>query len=211
MAVGKNTLVVLNPVIKMIIGEHNYEKTIEMIINKSWLAADVSPGKEAVKKDYKALFYKPGRPIIDSRCPAIIELVKQNFPHLDKSLAPINPILVTGARIRKKELEDSGYDIVKVIAATPCSDFCRNNHRWPDLEMITWKDFQKKVLGVSFPRNELKESPVPLGFFNDLGVKVYSASGEENCRCLLSDIPPDAKLLELLWCKGGCHKGDGLY
>jgi hypothetical protein len=55
---------------------------------------------------------------------------------------------------------------------------------------------------------------VPPGFFNELkdksGIEIYEKSGEDNCRKLLSNIPPEAQLLELLWCKEGCHKGDGL-
>lgn len=198
-------LIVLNPLIQQMLDEDAYSKLLDEI--KAWghQPTDSAPGIAEVKRQYQeCLFETKTFPVIDSRCPKIRKMLIEEFPDLMELRAPIDPILVTGAKIRRKEC---GNKNIEMVIVTPCEAF--SYIHLSNTRMITWREF-KGLIHFYPPQKMLDESPVPLGFFDSLGVKVYGASGEENCRKLLTDMPSDAELLELLWCEGGCHKGDGL-
>ena len=79
-----------------------------------------------------------------------------------------------------------------------------------DIRFLPWNRFLQE-LGDE-PEGILpKESPIPLGFFEELGLRTVSISGEENIRKHFENyVPGEVQLLELLYCKNGCHNGDGI-
>lgn len=197
-------LVVLNPLIHGILETQDYNALMENLHTKGFIVADAAPGKVKVKEEYRRCVANANNfPVIDSRCPYVADMVRREFNPLEHLLAPIDPILITGAKMRKEEFD---ADLTYVVS--PCEGFERYNE---DFMLIhTWRQFRTDI-NFRYARRALESTPVPIGFFNDLDVKLISASGEAACRRLLSDYPSDAKLLELLHCEGGCHKGDGLY
>lgn len=206
-------LVVLNPVIQRILNEQDYQSLLDRIKNRcGHLVADSTPGITEVKKLYQKWLARSDKfPVIDSRCPAIIKMIKNEFPGLIELLAPIDPILITGAKMRLEEFKNEA-DILSIVS--PCRSFIvdfelDNKLKFAKTLIVPWRMFKVSV-DFFAPQKKIENSPVPLGFFDNLGVKVYSASGKENCKKLLKNYPTDAELLELLWCEGGCHNGDGL-
>jgi iron only hydrogenase large subunit-like protein len=204
---------VLNPVIQKILNEKGYQSLLDHIKDRcGHLIADSMPGISEVKKRYQKWLIRTDKfPVIDSRCPAIVKMIKKEFPELTESLAPIDPILITGAKMRLKEFKDEA-DVLTIIS--PCFSFAMdfeldNELKFAKTIITPWYLF-KISIDFNVPQEKIENSPVPPGFFNYLGVRVYEASGENECRKLLSNIPDNAQLLELLLCKNGCHKGDGL-
>jgi hypothetical protein len=210
-------VVFLNPLIKGLMNERDYTRLFQRIRKKGMWPFDpfavLEKAKITVLNSYREELERrrkgkgvAGLPIIDSRCPAIRDyLIDKEFPHLTKLTAPIHPILITGAIIVRQSF---GYLCPEIIVVSPCrafKDYCLKG-----VKIRTWVEF-REMLGFFPSQKKLEQTPIPLGFFKDLGAKIYGASGEENCRRLLAEMPSDAALLELLWCEGGCHKGDGLY
>lgn len=56
-----------------------------------------------------------------------------------------------------------------------------------------------------------KGSPIPPGFFDGLGLKTVSITGEKEIRNYLRNgISDEVQLVEMLFCNEGCHNGDGI-
>lgn len=203
-------LIVINPVVEKLIGQ-NISQLLTLLRGMGYATKPATGGAWVVINKYRLYLKQRGENmVIDSRCPKIIDMVTNEFPTLIPMLAPINPILITGAKLAVMRLQ-AKYPLEQITTTviTPCQALV-DDPRLPDgFRAITWKQF-KSQLSTSFTETPLDSSPVPLGFFNDLSVKVVSASGEEQCRDLLQNIPTGTRLLELLWCPGGCHNGDGL-
>jgi iron only hydrogenase large subunit-like protein len=201
-------LVVLNPVIKSMVDSENYRKLIEIIREWDFRVTDSLPGIKAVKNKYREFLQSsPPYPVIDSRCPRIEHLILNEYAHLTRSLAPIHPILIEGSILRQKE-----YGEKRVIIVAPCEIFKVYSSR--PFKVMTWLEFQEFIQFYP-PQQRAKSAPIPLGFFDflakELGIRIEKASGRKSCRDLLANFSPDTHLLELLWCKGGCHRGDGLW
>ena len=85
-----------------------------------------------------------------------------------------------------------------------------NALKLPDTGFLSWKEFVD-MLGEEPARKSIEESPIPPGFFEDLGMKTVSVTGEEEIRTYLNnDMPRDIQLVEMLYCEKGCHNGDGI-
>lgn len=200
------TLLFFNPIIKKLLEEDDYRALFEKFELLGIDVRDSTPGITRVREEYKKLINETQQlPVIDSRCPYVVDMVREEFPNLENLLAKIDPILITSAEIEREKL---GGDVELNVVA-PCKGFERYTDPEKKRYVCTWQMF-KELANFYPPQKTPGSSPVPLGFFDELGVKVYSASGEENCRKLLAKYPKDAQLLELLFCEEGCHKGDGL-
>lgn len=54
-------------------------------------------------------------------------------------------------------------------------------------------------------------SPIPPGFFSELNLQTASVTGEAEIQKYFQNYTPDeVQLVEMLFCKGGCHNGDGV-
>lgn len=57
----------------------------------------------------------------------------------------------------------------------------------------------------------LKSSPIPPGFFENLGIDTVSLTGEANIREYFEGKSwKQVRLVEMLCCHMGCHNGDGV-
>ena len=164
-----------------------------------------------VKEKYLSVVSKSTNPVIDMRCPKIIEFVDEY--HLDKqhkiTIPDIAPILIHCSE------EASGREDLKngeKIITTPCQSLADmgNALNLDNTRFLPWNRFLQE-LGDE-PEGILpKESPIPPGFFEERNLRTVSISGEENIRKYFENfVPGEVQLIELLYCKNGCHNGDGI-
>lgn len=162
-----------------------------------------------VKEKYRQAVAKSTSPVVDVRCPKIKELLDEMGITSEVILPEIDPILIHCAREGSAREDLQGKE--KIIT-TPCKALADmgNGLRIPDTRFMSWKDFVD-MLGEEPARKSIKESPIPPGFFDDLGLKTASVTGEEEIRNYWeNDMPSDIQLVEMLFCEKGCHNGDGV-
>ena len=121
--------VVLNPVIEKLLDAEDFQKLLNKIRGDGCIIENfeiasrlLEAAKTEVKMRYKFLLngsLKGDWPkhVIDSRCPAIIKLVYQEFPQLVENIAPIDSILITNARRQANMAQENA------VIVAPCSYF----------------------------------------------------------------------------------------
>ena len=139
-------------------------------------------------------------------------------PELSGGLAvpAIEPILLHCAREIAGRPELWGE---KKIITTPCQALADagNELGLSDTEFIPWNRLLERLEpslgpgdGNHLKAGTLEESPIPPGFFSSLG-EVDSVTGPDAVeRYLGRECWKGVKLVELLYCDGGCHNGDGV-
>jgi len=162
---------------------------------------------KVVREKYHQVILKSERTVMDVRCPKIKELLEERDSSLEITIPDIDPILLhCGAECSK--MEENGEKII----TTPCQALADmgNALSLPETKFVPWNQFAK-FIGVDALQKKIENSPIPLGFFEELGVKTSSISGENEIRCYLKrDIPEGIQIVEMLYCKNGCHNGDGV-
>ncbi len=128
----------------------------------------------------------------------------------------IEPILLHCAREIAGRPELWGE---KKIITTPCQALADagNELGLSDTEFIPWNRLLERLEpslgpgdGNHLKAGTLEESPIPPGFFSSLG-EVDSVTGPDAVeRYLGRECWKGVKLVELLYCDGGCHNGDGV-
>ena len=162
----------------------------------------------AVREKYRQLAEQTRGIVADARCPMAADLVR-SLPDHPLRPAPIEPILLHAARelAGREDLRD----LPKWIT-TPCRALADlgNGLDLPDTRFFAWKDLLAQW-GENPPVGTLADSPIPLGFFDSTGLPVRKLSGEADIRRYLEaqDFGGE-RLTELLYCRGGCHNGDGV-
>lgn len=210
----RKDLVVLNPVIEGLLGD-NYQELITELEGSGAYVGDSKKGISVVRELYGKRVDSTSTLVIDSRCPSVVDIVRREFEDLTCHLVSINPILITGALIAYEECRAKHKDEeIDLIVVTPCNALANYDlEQLPSgTRLITWSNFVRERK-LHYSTEVLDESPVPLGFFGSLEVEVVGASGEKEVRRTLGDfgnIALDCGILELLYCNGGCHRGDGL-
>jgi len=171
----------------------------------------VTDWMKIVKEKYASEVSRSVNPVMDMRCPKIKELLDEY--HLEKqhkiTIPDIAPILIHCSEEVSKR-EDLKNE--KKIITTPCQSLADmgNALNLDNTCFIPWNRFLQE-LGEE-PEGVLpKESPIPLGFFEELNLRTLSISGEKNIRKYFEKFVPDeVQLIELLYCESGCHNGDGI-
>lgn len=142
----------------------------------------------------------------------------EDGPEPSGSLAvpAIEPILLHCAREIAGRPELWGE---KKIITTPCQALADagNELGLSDTEFIPWNRLLERLEpsrgpgdGNHLKAGTLEESPIPPGFFSALG-EVDSVTGPDAVeRYLGRECWKGVKLVELLYCDGGCHNGDGV-
>lgn len=163
---------------------------------------------DTVKQKYKTLSTQAEHTIIDMRCPKIGELVKEYKPS-PVTIPDIEPILIHCGREISERADLRGEE--KIIT-TPCQALADmgNALYLEETRFIPWNSFVQET-GSELPAPLLQESPIPPGFFDSLGIKLSSLSDESSIRHYFEQYQPsDIQLVEMLFCKNGCHNGDGV-
>jgi len=179
---------------------------------------------EVLKNDPKAR-------IITSPCASFVRMIRTKYPHLKQYLgfAADSPMIATARIVREK------YPNHKPIFIGPCNaKKLEANEDYPELEIlsITYKQMkdvfdyfnikdEKKDNQVKF---DLEEShtrlyPISGGLAQSSAVKDFLAdeeievvSGWQNCEKAIKrfEVNDRVRLLDILFCEGGCINGPGI-
>lgn len=165
--------------------------------------------RKVVKEKYGVAVAQATHPVVDMRCPKIKELLDELGVTSAVTSPEIEPILIHCARECSKREELSGEE--KIIT-TPCQALADMGNRLglKDTWFVPWNRLVE-ALGGGPECIPQKASPIPPGFFTDLGLRTESISGEEEIRNYFQNgIANEVQLIEMLFCQKGCHNGDGV-
>lgn len=162
-----------------------------------------------VREKYREAVKTADNTVIDMRCPKAADLVKKLAGSKNLCFPEIHPILIHCGQ--EAGISEELLDAEKVIT-TPCkalADF-GNALKISNTTFIPWNVFLTS-LGNELEEIPLKISPIPLGFFEPLDLKCKSLTGEEEIKNYFKRGQfEDIQLVEMLYCKNGCHNGDGI-
>ena len=200
-------LVWLNPVVKSIYDFAALKKSLQ---DKGFSVMECEKDHvKSVKNAYKnALAQK--ELIFDSRCPRAVNFIRANFKEHASLVSNLNPILIESAMELSSRLKEDEW----LYVTTPCEDLAELGRglNLARTTFLTWKSF-KEQNEINLETKKLEVSPVPPGFFSNLGVKTLSLDSKEKIENALSYKFSELKnyrIIELLYCENGCHNGDGL-
>lgn len=164
---------------------------------------------ETVKEKYKQALETAEHTLIDMRCPKIIDFIDAYELRSKVTIPEIEPILIHCGREISQRTDLLGYE--KIIT-TPCKALADlgNSLHLPETTFLPWNGFLASQGGgiAAAPPNE---SPIPPGFFDELNCKKTSVTEKEHLCDLFEHFKPkEFDLIELLYCKDGCHNGDGI-
>ena len=197
----------LNPVVKSI---YDFAALKEILQDKGFSVAECEKDHvKSVKNAYKnALAQK--ELIYDSRCPRAVNLIRTNFKEQAAFIANLNPILIESALELSSKLKEDEW----LYVTTPCEDLAELGRELnlARTTFLTWRSFREQN-AINLKIRNIEQSPIPPGFFANLGVKTLSLGSKEKIENALSYKFSELKnyrIIELLYCENGCHDGDGL-
>ena len=197
----------LNPVVKSI---YDFAALKEILQNKGFSVVECEKDHvNSVKNAYKnALAQK--ELIYDSRCPRAVNFIRANFKEQAALISNLNPILIESAMELSSKIKEDEW----LYVTTPCEDLAELGRglNLARTTFLTWKSFREQN-EINLEMKRLGASPIPPGFFTNLGVKTLSLGSVEKIQNALSYKFSELKnyqIIELLYCENGCHNGDGL-
>ncbi len=200
------TCIFLNPVVEQMYARKELYSFLErrgfrpVSCSKNW--------GDIVLEKYRKAAEESHRAIADVRCPRAAHMVRRLKCKDGLSLPNIEPILFHCAREISVRPELKG---MQKLITTPCEILADegNSLGLLETEFLTWNEFLRRI-GESFPGQKLEKSPIPPGFFAGME-KVDSITGAgEIEEYLKKENWRGRKMVEMLWCGGGCHNGDGV-
>ena len=200
-------LVWLNPVVKNI---YDFAALKEILQDKGFNVVECEKDHvQNVKNEYKNALAQREL-IFDSRCPRAVNFIRANFKEQAAFISNLNPILIESATELSAKLKEDE----RLYVTTPCEDLAELG-KGLNLErttFLTWKSFREQN-AINLKMRSIEQSPIPPGFFTNLGVKTLSLDSKEKIENALSYKFSELKnyrIIELLYCENGCHNGDGL-
>lgn len=167
-----------------------------------------------VKEKYQIAVTKAsGRPVMDMRCPKMKQVLDEVGVTCKFTVPEIEPILIHCAReiSTRKDLQGE-----EKLITTPCQVLADmgNALQLSNTSFVPWNRFLENFEDAPV-RYKLKESPIPPGFFDSLELKTVSITGENEIQEYFQtrfpkDMQDNVELVEMLFCKYGCHNGDGV-
>ena len=200
-------LVWLNPVVKSIYELAALKKSLQ---DKGFSVMECEKDHaNSVKNAYKNSLAQK-KLIFDSRCPRAANFIRANFKEQAALISNLNPILIESALELSAKLKDGEW----LYVTTPCEDLAELGRRLnlARTTFLTWKSFREQN-AINLNMRSIEQSPIPPGFFTNLGVKTLSLGSKEKIQNTLSYKFSELKnyqIIELLYCENGCHNGDGL-
>ena len=182
----------LNPVVKKI---YDFAALKEILQNKGFSVVECEKDHvKSVKNAYKNALVK-NELIFDSRCPRAVNFIRANFKEQAAFISNLK--------------EDEW-----LYVTTPCEDLAELGMglNLARTTFLTWRSFREQN-AINLKTRSIEQSPIPPGFFTNLGVKTLSFSSKEKIENALSYKFSELKsyqIIELLYCENGCHNGDGL-
>ena len=197
----------LNPVVKNI---YDFAALKEILQNKGFSVVECEKDHvKSVKNAYKNTLAQ-SELIYDSRCPRAVNFIRANFKEHASLISNLNPILIETAMELSSKLKEDEW----LYVTTPCEDLAELGRglNLARTTFLTWKSFREQN-EINLEMKRLGASPIPPGFFTNLGVKTLSLGSAEKIQNALSYKFSELKnyrIIELLYCENGCHNGDGL-
>ena len=197
----------LNPVVKNI---YDFAALKEILQDKGFSVVECEKDHaQSVKNAYKNALAQ-SELIYDSRCPRAVNFIRANFKEQADLISNLNPILIESALELSAKLKENEW----LYVTTPCEDLAQLGRglNLARTTFLTWKSFREQN-AINLKMRSIEQSPVPPGFFANLGVKTLSLSSKERIENALSYKFSELKnyqIIELLYCENGCHNGDGL-
>ncbi len=191
---------------------------------------EVARGAQETNRQLKDLLQKyPNRRFITSPCPTTVRLIKSKYPHLLDNLAKIDSPMSATAKLAS--VKYPGY---RPVFIGPCiAKKLESKEDWPELKILvlTYKEL-KEAFKI---RNVAEAEKEELVFFDEAGksTRMYPVSGGLAHSAGLNDILTDEeydvisgrelvektlgefpqsklRLLDILYCDGGCISGPGI-
>ena len=200
-------LVWLNPVVKSIYDLATLTKSLQ---DKGFSVMECEKDHvNSVKNAYKNSLAQKEL-IFDSRCPRAANFIRANFKEHASLISNLNPILIETAMELSLKLKEDEW----LYVTTPCEDLAELGRELnlARTTFLTWKSFREQN-AINLKMRSIEQSPIPPGFFTNLGVKTLSLGSVEKIQNALSYKFSELKnyrIIELLYCENGCHNGDGL-
>ena len=197
----------LNPVVKNI---YDFAALKEILQNKGFSVVECEKDHvKSVKNAYKNTLAQ-SELIYDSRCPRAVNFIRANFKEQADLISNLNPILIESGIELSAQLKEDEW----LYVTTPCEELAQLGRELnlARTTFLTWKSFREQN-EINLEMKRLGASPIPPGFFTNLGVKTLSLSSKEKIQNALSYKFSELKnyqIIELLYCENGCHNGDGL-
>jgi iron only hydrogenase large subunit-like protein len=192
---------------------------------------EVSVGANKTNQQLNALLkLHPHKRYISSPCPTIVRLIRNKYPHLVQFLTPIDSPMAATAKIIAKKYPDC-----KKVFIGPCLlKKMEAKEDSPELEMLvlTYKEIAEvfkeknispkkddKSFSFDIIGSETRLYPISGGLAQsscstkNLTDPEYDViSGQKLVEKALQDFPnkPELKLLDILYCEGGCINGPGV-
>jgi len=185
-------------VLNVFLEKHGYKR---FQVTGDWLTI--------VKQKYGLAVSQATKTVIDVRCPKTKEMLEELGITSKVFIPDVKPILIHCGQegSQRADLQEE-----EKIITTPCQALADmgNALGLKGTWFVPWNKFLKSI-GSEPVANIPKESPIPPGFFEELGVKTVSITGEDKIREFFqNDISDGVELVEILFCEGGCHNGDGI-
>lgn len=162
-----------------------------------------------VREKYQSAVEKAETTVVDMRCPRVKNLLEEILVLPEVTVPDIKPILIHCGKESSRREDLKGEE--KIIT-TPCQALADmgNAMQLKDTRFIPWNRFVAET-GGKLQRIPLTKSPIPPGFFEGVGLKTASVTGESRIiEYFRQGVPDDVQLVEMLFCKDGCHNGDGI-
>ncbi|CAM2079220.1 MAG: Iron hydrogenase large subunit C-terminal domain-containing protein [uncultured Clostridium sp.] len=199
----------INPVVDKM---YNKEELNEVLVKNNYKRIGVEKDWHGiVKEKYKEVINKTNLTILDRRCPLAIDKIEKYLDDEKVIIPKIEPILIHCAMEIANREELKGK---RKIITTPCESLAVHGNRLnlDETIFISWKEFLSSLHSKeNLKNNYIDCSPIPLGYFDSLGVKIKSISGKDNIKeCFKNNLYYENNLVEMLYCDNGCNNGDGV-
>jgi len=191
---------------------------------------EVSAGAIETNKQLKALLkLRPNKKYISNACPGIVQLIKSKYPKLVHFLSPIDTPMMAIAKIVEKK-----YPNYKKVFIGPClmkKVEAKENPKL-DILVLTYKEIAEvfKVKKIAEEKQDSSSSfditgletrlyPISGGLAQSSGLiqeltdpECDVVSGRELAEITIKEFPnnPEIKVLDVLFCDGGCVNGPGV-
>ena len=163
---------------------------------------------QIVKQKYAEQYNECNRHLCDNRCPKAVSYVKSHYDNTNLEYSSIQPILIHAAEELANRYQD---EEVELYIITPCTDLkdLGNQLKLKNTIFQTWTEFCSNH-NIMLKSKTLENSPIPPGFFAHIPNVVSLSSKDDIDRYFQEESPKDKRMIEMLYCQGGCHNGDGV-
>lgn len=155
--------------------------------------------------------------VLDTRCPLAIEKIKEHQLEMDYYVPEVYPILIqTAFYLYEKHIEGHAEHELSIMC--PCRALAHLGNNLASkkgkerIVFYAWNEWAAAHFISNARRIDF--TPIPLGFFKDTGLEVRELTGEEEILSGVSSLRKSSskqvQIIEMLYCKGGCHNGDGV-